>query len=222
MIFDSDIYSFSKKKDVKLVFVHIPKTAGTSIAHILQNEFGDKDEFRHSSVAQIVEKSKINIEEYKVLAVARNVFDRIFSTWRWYAVHKCHHVYSACEDHQKVTFKQYVLMIKKYFDGEINSLQGNKIYIEDDKPPLDKSHIERFEWWMKDAKGEIVEHDVLRFENLDNEWNDYKHSLGIEEDMVSLNHNDLFNQNFQDVVSEESREILSEIYKYEIERFNYE
>jgi hypothetical protein len=75
---------------------------------------------------------------------------------------------------------------------------------------------------MKDAKGEIVEHDVLRFENLDNEWNDYKHSLGIEEDMVSLNHNDLFNQNFQDVVSEESREILSEIYKYEIERFNYE
>ena len=113
-------------------------------------------------------------------------------------------------------------MIKKYFDGEINSLQGNKIYIEDDKPPLDKSHIERFEWWMKDAKGEIVEHDVLRFENLDNEWNDYKHSLGIEEDMVSLNHNDLFNQNFQDVVSEESREILSEIYKYEIERFNYE
>ena len=86
MIFDSDIYSFSKKKDVKLVFVHIPKTAGTSIAHILQNEFGDKDEFRHSSVAQIVEKSKINIEEYKVLAVARNVFDRIFSKIVFYNI----------------------------------------------------------------------------------------------------------------------------------------
>ncbi len=222
MIFDSDVYSFSNKKDVKLVFVHIPKTAGTSVAHLLQNEFGDKDEFRHSSVAEIVENSKINLEEYKVLTVARNTFDRIFSTWRWYAAHKCRHIYAVDEKFQKVTFKEYVSMIKKYFDGEIKSIERNKIYIEDDKPPLDKSHIERFEWWMKDPEGKIVECDVLRFEDLDKEWSNYKHNLGIEEEMVSLNHNNWFNQNIQDVMDKESYEILSEIYKYEIERFNYE
>ena len=122
----------------------------------------------------------------------------------------------------KLTFKEYVSMIKKYFDGEIESIERNKIYIEYDKPPLDKSHIEKFEWWMKDSEGKIIEYDALRFEDLKKEWNNYKHNLGIEEEMVSLNHNNWFNQNIQDAMDKESYEILSEIYKYEIERFNYE
>tara|TARA_Y100001972_G_C7473590_1_gene241041 strand:- start:183 stop:524 length:342 start_codon:yes stop_codon:yes gene_type:complete len=113
-------------------------------------------------------------------------------------------------------------MIKKYFDGEIKSTERTKVYIEDDKPPLDKSHIEKFEWWMKDSEGKIVEYDALRFENLNKEWSNYKHNLGIEEEMVSLNGNNWFNYNIQDVMDKESYEILSEIYKYEIERFNYE
>ena len=226
MIFDSNVFSFNEgevnQRDIKLVFVHIPKTAGTSVARVLQTKLGSKDEFRHSSIREIVQRSNINLEDYKVLTVTRNTFDRIFSTWRWYAVHKCRQFYAVDPEFQKVTFKEYVSMIKKYFDGEIESIERNKIYIEDDKPPLDKSHIEKFEWWMKDSEGKIIEYDALRFEDLKKEWNNYKHNLGIEEEMVSLNHNNWFNQNIQDAMDKESYEILSEIYKYEIERFNYE
>ena len=226
MIFDSNVFSFNEgevnQRDIKLVFVHIPKTAGTSVARVLQTKLGSKDEFRHSSIREIVQRSNINLEDYKVLTVTRNTFDRIFSTWRWYTVHKCRQFYVVDPEFQKVTFKEYVSMIKKYFDGEIESIERNKIYIEDDKPPLDKSHIEKFEWWMKDSEGQLVEHDALRFEDLKKEWNNYKHNLGIEEEMVSLNHNNWFNQNIQDAMDKESYEILSEIYKYEIERFNYE
>ena len=232
MIYDLSIFYFNEnetnQKDIKLVFVHIPKTAGTSIEHVLENNFNDggKDKFRHSNVREIVQKSEINLEDYKVLTVVRNTFDRIFSTWRWYCIHKCHQPFVADSKLQKVTFKEYVLMIKKYFNGEIKHIKGHQARIEDEKPCLDISHIEKFEWWMQNAEGKLVEYDALRFENLDEEWDNYKHKLCIKEQMVHLNGTPTFANmpliSRKEVYDKETYEIISEIYKSEIERFNYE
>ena len=96
------------------IFLHIPKTGGTSVEFILQNKYGSPHE-RHYNVRHmqgVLENEEI--DEYKIFTVIRNPFDRIISTWRWWAMHQDGfyskpwlHKYNVPE----TSFKEYVFMI---------------------------------------------------------------------------------------------------------------
>tara|TARA_Y100000296_G_C5120514_1_gene230163 strand:+ start:139 stop:879 length:741 start_codon:yes stop_codon:yes gene_type:complete len=217
----------------KIAFLHIPKTGGTSVEHTIQRVWGSAQE-RHYNVRQMQEVlENEDINEYKIFTVVRNPFDRIISTWRWWVYHHDGH-YSIPYLEQyivpRTTFKEYVMMIKEYFKGNINTENNSsKVIINSERAPLSVSHIEKLDWWLVKDDGSLVECDFLRFENLNNEWRKYKETLPIFKELNikhRLPHKNgtglmPITRDRKKLYDDETYEIISEIYKDEIEMFNY-
>lgn len=212
----------------KFIFLHIPKTGGTSVEFILQNKYGSPHE-RHYNVRHmqgVLENEEI--DEYKIFTVIRNPFDRIISTWRWWAMHQDGfyskpwlHKYNVPE----TSFKEYVFMIKKYFEGDkTDDDNPSKFTVDSEKAPLTVSHIEKLDWWLTKHDGGLVKCDFLRFEDLNNEWKRYRKQLKISKPLPHKNGSSSipFTSNMTKLYDDETYKIVSEIYKYEIEMFNYE
>ena len=65
-------------KDNKLIFVHIPKTAGNSIKYALSLK-GDN----HRTLSSIVDEENINIQEYFTFTFVRNPYSRLVSAYNF-------------------------------------------------------------------------------------------------------------------------------------------
>ena len=82
---DYDIYlkSFYKIHYKNIIFIHIPKTAGSSIAHSLNNYNFLKDGygFNHNIARNIIKPNHINCV---ILGVVRNPYDRLYSIYEFY------------------------------------------------------------------------------------------------------------------------------------------
>lgn len=75
---------------LKLVFIHIPKTGGTSIYHWLKNQtdqtvalWGNKDgiDYAHLTLDQVNRMMSFNLEDYFKFAFVRHPLDRIYSAY---------------------------------------------------------------------------------------------------------------------------------------------
>ena len=216
-----------QKTEHKIAFIHIPKTGGTSIEYVLQKARGSAHE-RHYNVRQMQKVLKNqDIKKYKIFTIIRNPFDRIISTWRWWAYHTAKMEFGArasgwcCEWGE--SFQEYVLTIKEYFDG--NADKGNGVIrVDPEQPSLTLTHIEKLDWWLTKDDGSLVECDFLRFEDLNNEWEKYKKELGVK---ARLSHKNAslqipITKSRAKLCDDETYKIISEIYKDEIEMFNYE
>ena len=217
-----------QKTEHKTAFIHIPKTGGTSIEHTLQRVWGSAPE-RHYNVRQMQEVlENEDIDEYKIFTVIRNPFDRIISTWRWWAYHNDGH-YSIPYLKQftvpRTPLKEYVLMLKEYFEGDkTDDDNPSKITVDSEKAPLTVSHIEKLDWWLTKHDGGLVKCDFLRFEDLSNEWRRYGKQLKIKHPLPHKNGSGLIpiTSDRKKLYDDETYKIISEIYKDEIEMFNYE
>lgn len=229
----------------KVILLHIPKTGGTSVEYILQNKWGSADG-RHNNARQmqklLEDLQGEEIDQYKIFTIVRNTFDRIISTWRWWAYHK-DGLYSKPHLHEynipKTSFKEYVLMLKDYFERRTISSENTlswkegeglvvkdptEVIINSEKAPLTVSHIEILDWWLAKDDGSLIECDFLRFEDLDNEWEKYKTELNFTK---SLPHKNAslqipITKSRDELYDDTTYEIISEIYKDEIKKFNYE
>lgn len=71
-------------KDKKIIFIHIPRCAGTSIKEALKtisNKAIDKP--WHLKLSEHPEKYQINLDNYFVFAFVRNPYDRILSVYNY-------------------------------------------------------------------------------------------------------------------------------------------
>ena len=236
MLFNAKVLSIAENGglttgNTKVIFLHIPKTAGTSIEESLKKTLGNSYG-RHYNIRQIQKTLNDDgygetVDEYKIFTVVRNPFDRIISTWRWWSFHQDGWI---TRPFQKSTapftsFYHYVRMIKSYYDGdfEFTGPDLNKIKVVEDLAPLTQSHIERLDWWLSRDDGTTVECDFLKFENLKNEWERYKEVLNVTRFLPHKNGSSTipFSKS-RSLYNDESHGIVSEIYKDEIERFDYE
>mgnify|MGYP003626465650 FL=1 len=215
-----------QKTEHKTAFIHIPKTGGTSVEFILQNKYGSAHE-RHYNVRQMQEVLEDEeIDEYKIFTVIRNPFDRIISTWRWWAMHQ-DGFYSKPQLHKynipNTSFKEYVLMIKQYFEGD-KTLDDNpgKITIDSERAALIVSHIEKLNWWLAKHDGGLVKCDFLRFEDLNNEWRRYRKQVKISKLLSHKNGSGYIpiTNNRTELYDDETYKIISEIYERLIVRLH--
>lgn len=101
-----------------IIFMHIPKTAGTSIRQRLRSAMGTSQELfllrrphpytMHETVPMIRKRIGDRIDEFRIFAFVRNPFDRIYSFFRYFTKHKPYHHLSAlgfddfCQEIRKV------------------------------------------------------------------------------------------------------------------------
>ena len=224
-----------KKITNKLIFLHIPKTGGSSIETVLSQAFGKAD-IHHYSISQIQQRKlkDENVDEYKTFTVIRNPFERIISTWRQWVYHWDGYINEPYMNNHitpRTPFKEYVLAIKEYFDGnaDVNE-EKDSVHVSDKYGHLNQSHIETLNWWLKKNDGNLIKCDFLRFEDLSNEWDSYRHTLHIHKYNAELPHENKFHipqrikltRNRDELYDEETYKVVSKIYKDEIRRFGYE
>jgi len=198
-------------KNKKIIFLHIPKTGGDSIEQTFIKHYGPYTD-RHKTLSKIIETYQItDIEKYTIFVVTRNPYERIFSSFN-----HCMPVKWNLITPPILRFEKYIMYIKKYFDDPEN--YDFKEY------RLNISHIRKFNTWITDKNGEEIPNiNILHFDNLNYFWDHYKDKFGIKNKLPHLNKTSFSRKNkkYYMYYNKNTRKIIGEIYKDEIEKFGY-
>ena len=160
-------------QELKIIYVHIPKTAGVSLCFFLQDYIPDFKKVddnnflmapigsgmndKHRFLYQYNELYNIDINDYFVFTIIRNPYDRILSFFRWRYPNK---------KPDKISFEHF---IKENYIPQYDYIKIN------DKLHVDK--IVKFENLINDLK------DIKIFKDID--FNDFPHvnkSIPLKQD----------------------------------------
>ena len=190
----------------KFIFIHIPKTAGTSIENGLRDFFkgeviyGEVDSLwgYHSTALQL--KNKLdNYDEFFKFTIVRNPYDRLYSLGS--AITLIDHGKNISEPISKKKFKDWLL----FGSRSMRSLPQRKTQLS----------------WIVDNRNRVIVDYIIRFENLKTEFDELVNKLGGG--TVSLPHERASNRvkNYQDLYDDEMIEFVQTYHKIDLDYFNY-
>lgn len=130
----------------KCIFIHIPKTAGTSIVSILGNGVVNRDHVRYLIY---LKSNKQKFNEYFKFAFVRNPFDRIVSVYQYFNQGGNRNedlYYQEIFKNKYNTFEKFVLeFLNKDIIHEHNLLRPQYLFIYDFKGECQVDYIGKFE-----------------------------------------------------------------------------
>jgi hypothetical protein len=196
----------------KLIFVHIPKNAGSSIKkYLIGAERYDKinESWEHKTISDIKKKYPEKYNSYRKFAVVRNPYERTVS---WFAY-----------------LKRYRLTNDLLNTYQYNSKTKSYDIVETIKAP-----VEEFRSWVLDPYADFNETalklnllknqhewvdetvDILRYEDLENQLNGF-----FNKKIKIPKINDTSRFNTMDYYDKKTLEIVYDRYKKDFEKFNY-
>lgn len=194
----------------KFIYIHVPKTGGISISDALKDHTEDYISFVKSgyNVLNNDDTQVINIKSSKFLDFKRDYY--------------CH---ASIEDLYKRLgndiFSFYIFAsIRNPFDrvvsqtSYVNGINTVPLVLQNfsmPKPQLDYLKID----------GEVVVKNFIRFENLQNDFNDICRDIGIPE--VKLSHkNKSRDSGYQHLYTESTKNMITRMYQDELDYFDYQ
>lgn len=205
------------KKTTKknIIFVHIPKTAGTSFIKTYQNDgirmWGH--DIRKTHYQYFSDLRRMFIARYfpflikgkiYTFAVVRNTWERVFSAYTYLNKGK-----GNTEDDQDAT--KYVKHYKNFEDFILNGLA---------KASKEQLHFLPQTRWIYNRYGFSVVHRLIRFENLENDIKKTMETIGIPYKRLPV-YNKSNNKNYKDFYTQEMIDKVAEIYQDEIKKLKY-
>lgn len=178
--------------DHRIAFIHNPKTAGTSISTWLDDNFVTKRGRKHGHWQEVEEFFPDTIFTF---GVVRNPWSRLAS-WYLYA------------NHNQETFEDWLmsrLSLSKSISFRTNMMWARNWYTVD-TPQAD---------WFGDNINL-----VLRFENLQEDFEQIKNILTCTKDLSILNANPTYD--YRSLYNDELAELVRDIYIKDVIRYNYE
>ena len=202
----------------KCIFIHIIKTAGTSIKKSLGKEKKQIKHAGHDYAKDVKQKvSGSTWKDYFKFSFVRNPWDKMVSQW-WYNGHpkvRGRNIYTS----KVKTFREYILYFAE--GGEITS----------------KIHDPRCTPWLVDDSGKILVDFVGRFENLEEDFNfvcqqltPLKHEEGkpwppklphLNQAKHKKGTSGWTYKPYQDYYDDETKEIIAREFKDDINLFGY-
>jgi hypothetical protein len=183
----------------KIVFVHIPKTGGSSIDSVLQSAFQAKIGKRIQTCQEI--HTIIGEDDYVrffKFVVVRNPWERFLSKFLWSQQH-------TGSVKKNATFRWYVDHIPRIRKREMRA-RYDAFSSQSD--------------WLRDPSGKIRMDQTLRFESLSNDWHITCAMIGL--DPTDLPHEKATRHgHYSDYYDDESRKVIGEMYAEDVERFGY-
>ena len=191
----------------KFIFIHIPKTGGTSIELTFKKRI--KGSHKHLTLFDYENELKTEIEKYFVFSVIRNPWDRLVSYWK-YRQGKPH----APIDGKLNEFDKWLKFISSL---DLNNLNGKTARgnIPDFRMGLDLQFNS-----LLNKKNEINV-NLIRFENLQEDFNTICDKIGIPQQQLP-HKNATKHKHYTEYYDDETREIVAEKYAKDIENFGYE
>lgn len=197
----------------KILFIDICKTAGTAITKTLQQQYPkDRWEGKHHSVPNYTPRlaSKVTndiLDEYSSFTVIRNPYDRMVSLWIW-----------GLGGPYRDTKDSFVDFMRNVRDGKYTEYNGHRY----------RTSLE----WISDESGTIRVKNIIRYENLQEELNQYLNTQGLDsielvkentkEIWLSRGHQFKLHKHYKEHYCEESQTITRNLFKDEIEHFGFE
>lgn len=185
------------------IFVHIPKCAGISIGRAMFGEYSGN----HMNIAtyQLI-FSKSEFDAYFKFAFVRNTWDRLVSAFFFLkkgGIAKRDREWAAANLNEFDNFEDFVI-------GWITP--ENILTWEHFKPQYR---------YICDPHGKLQVDYVGRFERISRDFDYVCGQLGIEAKLPHLNRTSKKRKHYQSYYSTETREIVAEVYRKDIEMFNY-
>jgi chondroitin 4-sulfotransferase 11 len=193
----------------KFIFVHIQKTAGTSITDALF-KIPETYQLNHSHSML----NTINIEDYKdyfKFCFVRNPFDRLFSWYNMILQKGFHNEWSNYILKNSTSFSEFLNLQDVILEKNPLELQSSIDY--------PKSIIFNQLDYIKDSLGNIRCDFIGRFENIENDFNHISNRLQIETHLSHLNK--FSHKSYKDYYSEIDVKKVEELYKHDIDYFQY-
>jgi len=196
--------------DLELIFIHIPKNAGTSIEMTINGERGEYS--GHYEWKKYKRDVPSKWEDYASFSVVRNSFDRTVSNYV-YSRRETSFWHNAKNPEQSRMGKHfdYDTLKDRSFSEAVDML----------------SELEHQGWgyqypYICDEDQNIVVDYVLKMENLESEFNEMLRESGKERS-ISLKEKNVTREekDYRKWYGEEEREKVKEYYKTDIELFNY-
>ena len=198
----------------KFIFIHIHKSGGSSMCHDLGiqtnrtsvNFMAEKNRIDHH---ETISESLIFNQKYKEyfkFAFVRNSWDRLLSLWLYFQKRGAHPVNS-------VDFTYFITHLESCICELDNSLFSNsqrKINLL-----YPQCHF-IFDWWGNNAVDFIG-----RFENLQSDYDIVCDKIGIPRRKLS-HKNKTQHTHYSEYYNKETRDIVAEKYKQDIDYFGYE
>jgi hypothetical protein len=204
--------------DHKLIFIHIPKTAGTSIEHVLnfngdingdkKNWYGNIDDYEldHSTIDYLIKNCKYYNNTYLKFCVVRNPYERLVSEY-----HYCKN-YDSRFIKKTDNFKEFIYYLRDNFDFVLSNEEKNHFLISHYLPQYKFTHINN--------KCEMDM--ILRFENLEEDWNKLCKKINKNIQLIKVDtYSSKKKYNYLDYYDIELKNIVYELYKDDFIIFNY-
>ena len=202
---------FSDK--LKLIFIHVPKCAGTSIIREIQ-KIDPKAGHGHGGW-RVYEKI---IDKYQSFSIVRNPWDRAYSSYS-YALMKKNFWHDNTgsrknhPDHKRFSNKSFDEVVRDLYVASrknINIVNGGMYSVH-----------WRFQYQMLFDENENKKINyIFKMEDMD-KVTDFLSTYGIDQ-VERMNTSRDENDDYRNYYSEDSRQMIEEIYEKDIKLFNYE
>ena len=197
------LYNVSKK--YPLIFVHLPKTAGTSINDVLDVEVQGHRTLKE--IKLLLDKSIYN--SYKKISVVRNPYDRMVSLYKSTLPIVMKNARENNYVGDDFTFEDWFWNIYNH----INNIAHEPLY---GAPCYDSM--------VGDSNKLSIDY-ILRFENLEEDWNDMFNDLNLKvPELLRLNttKHEHYSKYYQYQTGEMMINFIYEIFKKDFDTFGYE
>lgn len=178
------------------IFIHINKTAGTSIIDVIGKPF--RKHLTAKEIINVIGQKKWDAA-YK-FTVIRNPWDKVVSQYK----HNIK-VNSSNMANKKISFKDWVGCTYGEPKDEFYYARPQMFY-----PQVD---------WLKNRQGKIDIDKIIRFENLNSGINEVFESLSIDRKLPHLNRTP--KTSYRDFYDDESRQIIADWFHEDIREFRY-
>lgn len=187
---------------LKAIFVHVPKTAGTSIERHLRRSVGEVVG-GHTTALAFRNRYPDCFDSYYKFAVVRNPMSRFLSAYRYLRAHPVHPALHNQVIHNHRSMNEF-----------IETVRGSPAVL-DRIVHLLPQHI-----FVCDQRGVVLVDDLFRFENLGSAWPAICERLGLpHRSLAKLN----VSQPLLETMDDEGRlrALVSEIYARDLELFGW-
>lgn len=193
-------FSLKPFDEHKAIFVHITKTAGTSVAKSL---FGYLP-YHYTAEEYRVFFGKKNFNNYFKFAFVRNPWDRLYSSYRYLKS-------GGWNDEDKIWGEENL----KEFD-DFNDFVTNWVTAENIKKHI---HFKPQHEFICDRYGNLIVNHIAYFETLQEDFGTIAKMLNIETQLAKHNSNP--GTTYTSIYSEDAKEVVNNVYEKDIKLFGY-
>ena len=200
-----------------LVFIHIPKCAGTTIEKILGTctsrelygqtpspRLGQYTTPQHFTYLQLKDTLNINWSDYHAFSVVRNPYQRFVSEYKY---RKAVFRVSKCKKDDPGSFLQFIKKLDLEKSARIQEFDG---------------HLETQSSFLKNKKGKIEKSiEVFKFEELDKCWEALESKTGVSYKEDYWSRKSKYDVPYQNFYTPKTKSIIYNFYKEDFKNFGY-